>query len=289
MTDADVSCEYVLDPNDPQTWGGSPGDQCYIDTEILNEHGVWTCPHEVADGESRCQFHLPVDEKDNEETVDAFVDTVLTAMESTDPSRQERNLQFIGARFGTFNLGNNPKRFETDGTRIDLSYSRFEDSLDLSGSTFDTGPVYFIGTRFQGTVSFDDVTFEDYVAFLAAEFEGRATFDSTTFSDEGDFRSATFRESTSFCDGDFGNRADFSSVEFVGDATFDSVEIEGDADFSRTKFKMDFSLASATIQGNADFMAMKVVGEADFESLAVTGDTTLQFAEFEGVDSSGLL
>jgi hypothetical protein len=76
MSNTDGTCEYVLDPDDPETWGGEEGEECYVDEEVLNEDGVWTCPHDTEDGKDLCIFHLPVEEKDDEEVVDAFLDTL---------------------------------------------------------------------------------------------------------------------------------------------------------------------------------------------------------------------
>jgi hypothetical protein len=60
MSDVDDTCEYVLDPDDPETWGGE-GTECYVDENVLNEEGVWSCPHAAMDDRSRCIFHAPTE------------------------------------------------------------------------------------------------------------------------------------------------------------------------------------------------------------------------------------
>ncbi len=289
MAVADTTCEYVLDPTEPQSWGGSPGERCYIDRDALNEDGVWACPHEPADGQRRCWFHLPVGEKDDSEVASAFVDAINDALEAPDPKTRTRQLQFVGARFGTFDLSDSAPTLVADDVGIDLSYASVSGRFDWSGLTIALPFLYFIGTRFEAETCFADVRFGNYVAFLATTFEGDADFESAIFDDEGDFRSATFGQAAHFSGASFADRADFSSVEFKGDADFGSVEIGGDGTFSRAKCRKDFRLTAARIRGDADFRALKVYGETDFYTLEIEGETTLEFAEFDDVDSSGLL
>jgi hypothetical protein len=84
MSDVDGTCEYVLDPDDPETWGGEEGDECFVDEDVLNENDVWNCPHEAEDtfeteyGEmGLCLFHAPVDKKEDEAVVDPIFRTPL--------------------------------------------------------------------------------------------------------------------------------------------------------------------------------------------------------------------
>lgn len=283
------TCEYILDPKEPETWGGSAGEQCHIDPAALNEDGLWTCPHDAAHEEDLCLFHLPVEKKEDRAVIEAFVQALETAADAPDSQTRERVLQFIGARFGTFDL----RDYSVDGlptaAGIDLSYASVADSLDWRDATLDIEFLLFIGTRFGGNVSFEGVAFGEYTAFLAAEFAGDANFEAAVFGGEGDFRSASFSGDTSFSSARFGDRADFSSVEVSGDGDFSTVTIDGDGVFSRTTFRGDFSLTATEIRGDAHFMGMKVVKAASFDSLVVEGDTNLQFAEFDGVDSSGML
>lgn len=85
MSETDGTCEYVLDPDDPETWGGEEGDKCYVDEEVLNEDGEWTCPHDAEESEELCIFHLPVEEKDDEKAAEAFLDVLD---EATDRDQQ---------------------------------------------------------------------------------------------------------------------------------------------------------------------------------------------------------
>lgn len=288
MSTTGGTCEYVLDPDDPATWGGRPGERCYLDSDVLNDAGVWTCPHDAITGTDRCLFHLPVAEKEAEDVVAAFREALDTAATTTDADERARLLQFVGARFGTFSLQNYSFADVPAETGIDLSYATIESSFDWAGATFDVDVLYFIGTRFEGTATFEDATFDAYVAFLAADFGATTTFEGATFGDEGDFRSASFGDSLTFESATFEDRADFSSVTFQGDADFSAIQVAGDTLFARAECRTDFTLASATIRGDVDLMGMTVAGEVDGHSLLVEGETNLQFAEFGDVGRSGI-
>lgn len=55
------TCEYVLDPDVPDTQGGSGDSRCFVSSSDLNDEGVWTCPHDAEESENLCPFHLPVE------------------------------------------------------------------------------------------------------------------------------------------------------------------------------------------------------------------------------------
>lgn len=54
MNDADRTCEYVLDPDNPDTWGEEESNECYVDDEVLNGDGVWACAYTAEDREKLC-------------------------------------------------------------------------------------------------------------------------------------------------------------------------------------------------------------------------------------------
>jgi hypothetical protein len=102
MTDTDGTCEYVLDPDNPETWGGEEGDECYVDEEVLNEDGVWTCPHNAEENTDLCIFHISNSEKDSNEVNSAFKEKISDISDNSGPVAEE--LQFIGAYFKELNL-----------------------------------------------------------------------------------------------------------------------------------------------------------------------------------------
>ena len=181
MSNANGTCKYVLDPDDPETWGGEEGDGCYVDEEVLNEDGVWTCPHDAEDGKDLCIFHLPVAEKDEEETVDAFLDAINEAATSDDSSG--RTLQFFGAKFGEFDLSENPPDITIEDRKLVMNHAEIAGALDWSGSMIGVSATHlngikcvddavFRGAEFGGDAIFKDVEFGGDTVFTWAEFGG---------------------------------------------------------------------------------------------------------------------
>ena len=94
MSDEDPKfCDYVFDPVE---WGAKTGSSSSLSEDILDDDGVWRCPHESYNDYDRCLFHLPPDRTDDAEVRDRF----LAKIER--PGRAPK--QFIDARFGSLNL-----------------------------------------------------------------------------------------------------------------------------------------------------------------------------------------
>lgn len=285
MAATDSNCSYVLDPTDPETWGGEPGNNCHVSPDVLDD-GVWSCPHESGDN-GYCLFHRPVDEKDDHAVVETFIDAVNSARDSHSESAAKKT-QFLGARFGEFDLGAQTDSLSLPAGGIDLSYARVDGRFDWSGVTLDMERVYFIGTTFADLTAFESTTFADYVAFLAANFEGPVSFENARVGGEGDFRAATVRDEATFTGALFEEGLDVSNATFFAVANFDGVHISGDAQFKSSEFKTELRMVEAKIDGDADFMNVNVYGSADFESIDIAGERTLQFAEFGDVGQTGL-
>lgn len=278
-------CEYTLDPDRPETWNGSPGEQCYLSPEALHE-GVWNCPYDAVEGTDRCLFHAPLEEKSDQAVEEAFLDT-LEAPPPTETGGNPAKHRFIGAEFGSVTLCD--VSIAPDSVGIDLSYAHCSGEFDLSGSAIRTKTFYCIATTFDGVTRFENTMFDGYVAFLGATFGGPSSFDGVSIHDEVDFRRTTFTESVGFEDAQIDERADFSSVTFCGDVSLSSGKIGGNLVFRRAVCRQDLDLSSTTIGGACDLMAMKLQGDGTFDSVRIDGETTLQFASLDGVDKSGLL
>lgn len=96
MANVDGKCEYVFDPENPEIPDRNAPNPSVAE-ELLNEEGVWRCPHDTAAGADLCIFHLPVSEKDDTEVVEEFLAVVEEATADDNPSDQPRTLQFLGA------------------------------------------------------------------------------------------------------------------------------------------------------------------------------------------------
>lgn len=314
MSDADGPCEYVLDPDDPETWGGKEGDECYVDEDVLNKDGVWTCPHDSQEGEDLCIFHLPVDEKEDEHVVEAFLDALDEAAESDDPEVRNRKLQFLNTRFGKFDLSENPPDIALDDGRLTMSYAEIAGEVDWSsavldipfislqsvefGGVADFGPVKFGGVtdfsraEFGGVASFLGAEFGDEAVFtfsafnqkvsMNAEFGGEADFLGVEFSERANFTTAIFKERASFRGVEFGKRASFRKADFGGDTEFRDAEFKREAVFSVSEFGGEANFLDVEFGGDAEFSGTEFGGQAHFLGVEFRRDTEFRAAEFGG-------
>lgn len=271
MSDAGGICEYVLDPDDPETWGGTAGDGCYVDREYLNADGVWTCPHDTEDGGRLCIFHRPVDEKADEDVVDAFLTALDEATRGFTPGRSDRLLPFLGATFGDFDLSDNPPVIALRETTLDLSHARIEGRFDWSDSTFEAARVRFADVTFGGETSFRSTEFDCVVDFEAAQFNGYTYFTATDIANGADFGHVTFQQDLVFRHANFGDDAQFTDVRFEGHTDFRQAVFRGEADFRRAAFEEAIGFLNVVFGGNADFFETAFEGSIDFRSAAFRG------------------
>ena len=299
MSDTDGTCEYVLDPDDPKTWGGEDGDSCLVDRDILNEGDVWSCPHDAEENERLCIFHLPVEEKNDEAVVNTFLDVIEEASVSDDSETQKRQRQFIASQFGEFDLSDSSIEGLLKSVGIEMTHAqidgRFEWSADIShlnfrGATF-AGDVVFESTDFGGGADFSSAQFSGGADFSSAQFSGDANFSGAKFNDEADFAGAfgiLFKGSADFAKTEFKEGADFRLTKFEGIAVFEDVQFKSDSRFSYTEFRDDaiFFLSSfgnsaqfneATFNKVANFNKVEFRGKVNFSEVVFNGS-----AEFSG-------
>jgi uncharacterized protein YjbI with pentapeptide repeats len=294
MSAADGTCEYVLDPDDPETWGGEVGDKCYVDDEILNEEGVWICPYDAEEGEDLCIFHLPVENKDDKKVVEAFLDEV----DDTTESKVQR-LHFIGSQFGTFDLTDNTLEIVVEQGEIEMSHVEVGGRFNWSDSVFNTR-IRFRGARFDEDTNFGSAKFNKEADFTGVEFRSDTDFHAVEFK-RADFGVALFEGDSDFQDAEFGLKANFYATEF-GDVDFQNTEFKCFADFRNAEFRdlnfryselkidADFRGAKFTFAkfahtefgGDVDFHNTEFSYSSDFERAVFRGDTNFQNSEFFG-------
>jgi len=293
MSDGNGTCKYVLDPDDPETWGGKEGERCYVDEELLNGDDVWSCPHDCEEGEDLCKFHQPVEEKDDEEVVEAFVDVLDEATEEDSNFSDESQLQFIGAQFGEFDLSENPPEVVAKDAEIVLSYVTVKGELNWFDTVFDVSGIRMRGIECINESFFSYVEFGGEADFLRAKFGREAYFYNTEFDEEADFRNVEFGEKAIFRQSEFGGEADFLRAEFGGKAYFKGVEFGkeayfyntwfgGEADFRDVEFGGEAKFRIAKFGGEADFRITKFGGEADFKGVEFGKEAGFLRAEFGG-------
>jgi len=304
MSDNNGTCGYVFDPDDPETWNGEEREKCLVDEKRLNKNGLWNCPHDAEDGEELCIFHMPVEDKDDEIVADAFVDVLDEFNEQDDKNSENRRSQFLGARFGEFDLGDAPPEVVAEDTDIVLSHIIVEGRLDWSNATFEVSEINMRGVEFTEDSFFDDAEFGGDTSFHSAEFGGEASFHSAEFGRYADFSRVQFNQEFNFYSAEFGRYTDFGSagfggyaafthaefdgasnficVDFDGYANFDSAEFGGEARFNNAEFGQKANFHSADFGGKAEFQHTVFCGEATFLSAGFDGKTEFYYTEFGG-------
>ena len=316
MSSTNRTCGYILNPEDPETWGGAEGEKCYVGEEVLNENNVWACPHD-AEGEL-CIFHSPVEEKDDEEVADAFIDVLDGVSEPDDNSSEDRRLQFIGAQFGEFDLSENPPEVVAEDAEIVLSHATVEGELNwskgvykisdmnlegiecLKNSTFNLvefggetsfknaefgQQASFFGAEFGGETHFDWAEFGGYAIFSQSDFSRETRFLGAEFDQEAYFFRAEFSQEASFNSAEFDRRVSFNSAEFDRRVSFNSAEFDREASFNSVEFETTVKFSNATFEEGPDFSSFESLVEAKFDGADLTDATftgvTLHHADFE--------
>jgi uncharacterized protein YjbI with pentapeptide repeats len=276
------TCDYVLDPGDPKTWGGEEGDECRVREEILTEEGLWECPHEsegvyetTKEKKEFCLFHAPINKKDDEQVNE----TLKKQIES--PDRQSQR-EFLGAKFGAVKLN---ESLSANGP-VHFSQATFE-SLEIKEGQF-SQEVYFYGVTADGETIFRYTTFEHNTHFSAVRFLEDATFANCVFERDISFVNAKFHQDANFRGSEFIGEAGFNKVKFCNDALFGAevgylshhvpsddippmaVDFRGMVYFNKTEF-----------DGRADFSWTSFDNGVDFTR------TTMSDATFRNADLAG--
>jgi len=296
MSGDDGTCEYVLNPDNPETWGGEEGDECLVKPNITNEEGIWTCPHTAQEEEKLCIFHIPVDRKSDAEVINKFKSLIAGGIETH---------QFIGAKFGKFHLsGLSPRDLSTD-TKINFSHATFGGEVDWSESNICAQELEFRGAVFRKPCKFIDTDFECEVSFTHSNFEHRAVFSGAKFSEPAIFANATFQEKVVLTGVKFNSICGFMNATINGDisfnqavfergADFDSIVVdnegktnffgsefkgEEDVDFSDTEFKSDVTFSNTRFNqgGKTNFIKSHFQGPSEFNSVDFCQNSDVDF------------
>lgn len=273
----DRVCEFVLDPEDQETWGGEDNDACLVRDAVLNENGVWECPHEAVGGGDRCIFHKPADEKDDR----AVVEELLAVLE-TDRSDDDSQVspQFLGAMFGTFDLSGVVSEMSAENQVVDLSYTTIEGDCDWSDVRAELESLYLDGVEVYGDTTFEHARIEGAVKTRDAEFVGESTFEEARFEDGFDCWQPIFRSETSFHGTQFHGDARFSDGKFGGTLFFNEAEFYGDAQFGKTTFVKKCTFSEATFEGETSFY--RATFGVDTDEWEAHDDITFNNAWFRG-------
>lgn len=281
MPEHDGTCEYVLDPNNPDigTWPGGE-DECYVFDEILNENGVWECPYGTKSGNEMCIFHLPVTKKDDKETTDAFLQELNQANTSDDSD--EGYTRFVGARFGEFDLSETPRDITIEGRILSMAYTEITGILDWSGFSIDGLAINLSGIRCTSSANFNQTEFGGYTLFSRAEFADGSVFSGAIFDGDAHFWQTEFNGETRFDQAEFNGETRFKQAEFNGETRFRKAQFREDINFMQTKFDEGVYFGQAEFEtvvrfGNATFAEEAYFGDTEFER-----DVAFWWGKFEG-------
>jgi uncharacterized protein YjbI with pentapeptide repeats len=311
MSDVDETCEYVLDPDDPDTWGGEEGDECYVDEDVLNEDGVWTCPHDAEEEEDLCIFHLPPNNKpDNINYGNRIEDLV----ENADTDIRKNRTQFIGSYFTDLDISGSVIH-NTSDSNINMKHTQFFGDADFSDS--ELHGFVFSGAKFHGDANFKnsclygakvprisskfgekdnrifiqfyDVSFYKGADFTNVEFQSETVFDKSQFFEYSRFGGCAFYSSVSFKKNVFEGKSHFAGVYFEKDVHFGSIFNEYAAfhgsifnqytEFTGTKFNSGTDFERTTFNEQVDFGLVTFREEVSFNEAEFSGHA--QFGETE--------
>lgn len=316
MPEMEGTCEYILDPDDPGTWGGEEDDECYVDEELLDKEGVWNCPHDAETDGNLCIFHQPIREKDSREAVDALLKSLKEANTVDKPTPSK--LQFIGAKFNGIHLGEDTLNITIEGGVLAMEHLEISGAFDLSDSVFDVSTVrlsglkcagktdlsgtefrakvYFHGANFKdkiritnsiftGSIDFYDSDFNKDLNAEGAEFEKQALFNKTIFRGEAIFCNADFKHKAQFDRAEFEDRTTFRLAKFEGGTIFQNVEFNEDVNF-QSDFDEMVTFRDAEFGGFANFLQVRF-SQVDFSGSEFKGEAEFTESEFRGDASFG--
>lgn len=263
-----ATCAYVFDP---ETWEERTGMKSPLYQSLLDDGDVWECPHESHDGSDRCLFHLPPEEKDAAAVREAFLSKIDI------PGKESK--QFIGARFGAFNLSHAIIECR-DNHMIDLRHARFEGEanwryaicrqpLALEGALFETRPI-FTETTFASEVYLTKARFQASARFIEAEFAQGVWGYKTRFA-EAQFHLAEFGGPVDFSQVRF-ESARFRQARFDEQVEFQKASFEH-ATFSGARFDTSVYFDEATVPADVNMQKAHVGDLISVENLQLSGET----------------
>jgi uncharacterized protein YjbI with pentapeptide repeats len=243
---SDGTCEYVLDPDNPETWSSEQRDECYVRNSILNDDGIWSCPHEPAEKDDLCIFHKDIAAKSESEVIEAFFEIVVDR-----ESKSQHPCQLIGAKFGDFDITNDDPNSTIEIPPVDFSHSEFMGELIWSKAT--VVKSYFRGCTFNAEIDFRNVRFEQGADYTGVTCEASTDFFATRFRGDTSFAEAIFKAENKFNSATFGADSTFSSAQFIGATTFRKSTSSQAVDFTDVVFKTCPEFRFADFEHECDF------------------------------------
>lgn len=255
MSDTNGACEYVFDPDDPETWGNQSADRTHIPQHLLKQNSegnmVWQCPYKAYDkcadnSEKRCIFHLNLNHpsKDNQIAINKLIEII-----DSESGEGEISPHFLGAEFKDLVIFD--KEIKANNEDVFISYSKIEGRTDIAVN-IESGSLIFDGTKFCGDADFSNCVFGSYTTFMGAEFTQDAEFIDSDFNEDVQFFESTFKKGCYFSNVLFNGISDFRNNVIKGPTLFLNCEYRGFADFRGSKFSEKYNESLLDKLGNKD-------------------------------------
>ncbi len=258
------------------------------------------------DGETWCHYHLPLRNKDKQETqkaqwnyerIEQFNKAVFIWIRKAFDEKEVCDLTgtvFPGdIDFSKIEVFPPVSFFNTQFSGdAEFAKARFSGTADFREAQF-SGPAWFRGAQFSGIAEFEKAQFSGDAEFWEAQFSATARFIGAQFSGTAWFKKAQFSDITGFRGAQFSGSAEFGEAQFSDTAGFRGARFSGSARFGKAQFNGNAGFEKAQFSGAAEFEKAQFSGDAEFQA---AGDTstpeairanTFHWVTFENVVFSG--
>jgi len=280
MSNTDNICEYLCNltkckTEDPDRHQYYPSPEQHSDEQ--SGEAVWSCTHKSAgkvDGEHRCIFHLPPDEKEDDAVVTSFLNK-LEKVKNKDEKISEypEELQFIGANLGDFELDAELPELDKN-VNIGFNLATVSGNLYWKTSTDTNINIAFPGAKIDDEVKFDT---------NSSTISGNINFDGATINDDVVFNGVDVCGSVVFVDAKIGGDIDLgrSVLEY---ANFSDTEVGGDLNLDGSEISDGISFHSSKINGRIynGYTVSKIGGDVTFHNTIIGEDIHLMGTKIGG-------
>ncbi|QLG27389.1 hypothetical protein HUG10_07435 [Halorarum halophilum] len=238
----------------------------------------WQCPHEATESDTVCIFHQPVDEKDDERVVEAFIGAITDPGTGLSP---DERLQFIGANFESLTVPmftelavtglKNPDR---GANRIDLRDATVAGDLSFRESTLRHGCT-LAGAEIAGNLNLVGATIEGDVELLDVDCGGEWSFGGLSTN------------SILGVGSEVGGSVTISGAELTGNFLLHDCRValsetaSGGLNVSTCRIAERAKLAETEIEGDCSFADAELAHELNLVGGKITGSLSLADARID--------
>jgi len=295
MSNVDNVCEYVCNLTKFETEESDRHRYYPLPEQHSDEQSgepVWSCIHESAgkvDGEHRCIFHLPLDEKEDDAVVESFLNKIDLVKNKDHVSEYPEELQFIGAELGDFELDFEFSELEAN-INIGFNLATVSGRLHWRMSGDQNVNVAFPGARIDnevefdinnsknsGNINFDGANLGSDAIFNQVNISGDVVFYNAKIGGDIDLGKSVIK-SANFTDTEIGGDVNLDGLNTSEGISFHHSKIDGEIynGYTISKIGGDFAFDNTTIGGDIHLMAIRVAGDVRFSGTKVSGNVTIR-------------